>query len=191
MTINVYDFDGTLYDGDSTADFYKLCLKNYPKTWFALPKALFGLFLFAFGIVDKTAFKQQFFSFLAYVPDVDGAVSSFWNKNERKLKIWYLAQKRSSDVIISASPDFLLAPISQKLGVRLVASRIDKRTGAVDGGNCYGDEKVKRFTSEFGKDEIAEFYSDSLSDKPLAEMAKKAYLVRKNTIKSWEVSRNG
>lgn len=27
--VNVYDFDGTIYDGDSTIDFYKFCLKKY------------------------------------------------------------------------------------------------------------------------------------------------------------------
>ena len=28
--MNVYDFDGTIYDGDSTFDFYKYCMKKHP-----------------------------------------------------------------------------------------------------------------------------------------------------------------
>ena len=30
--MNVYDFDKTIYDGDSTAAFIKYCIKRYKKT---------------------------------------------------------------------------------------------------------------------------------------------------------------
>lgn len=29
--MNIYDFDETIYDSDSTKDFYFYCLKKYPK----------------------------------------------------------------------------------------------------------------------------------------------------------------
>ena len=29
--MNVYDFDKTIYDGDSSVDFYKFSLKRHPK----------------------------------------------------------------------------------------------------------------------------------------------------------------
>ena len=29
--MNVYDFDKTIYRGDSTMDFWRYCLKRYPK----------------------------------------------------------------------------------------------------------------------------------------------------------------
>ena len=28
MKVNIYDFDGTIYDGDSTLDFYMFCLSS-------------------------------------------------------------------------------------------------------------------------------------------------------------------
>jgi HAD superfamily phosphoserine phosphatase-like hydrolase len=184
--MNVYDFDDTIYDGDSTLDFFRFCHKNYKKTYRALPRAVFGFGLFKLRIISKRAFKQHFFSFLRYVPDIDVAVSAFWNKNERKIWSWYLEQKQSSDVIISASPEFLLDPICQRLGVKLIASKVDKHTGVFTGENCYGAEKVKRLKSEGEVSEIDAFYSDSLSDKPLVDIAKKAYFVREGQITDWE-----
>ena len=31
--MNIYDFDGTLYAGDSTMDFLKFSLKKHPAKW--------------------------------------------------------------------------------------------------------------------------------------------------------------
>ena len=45
-------------------------------------------------------------------------------------------------MIISASPEFLIAPIANQLGVRYIASKLNPETGTYDGLNCYGDEKV-------------------------------------------------
>ena len=38
--MNVYDFDGTLYDGDSTMDLYRYCLLRRPYIVFCLPGQL-------------------------------------------------------------------------------------------------------------------------------------------------------
>ena len=35
--MNVYDFDGTIYDGDSTLDFWYFCLKKHPQILLYLP----------------------------------------------------------------------------------------------------------------------------------------------------------
>jgi phosphatidylglycerophosphatase C len=127
--MNIYDFDGTIYDGDSTVDFYLYCLKHYFKVWLALPGAILGALLFLFGIIKRTNFKQRFFSFVRHLSCVDDIVAAFWRENERKIKLWYLAQKQDTDIIISASPEFLLQPICDKLGVSLIASRVDRHTG--------------------------------------------------------------
>ena len=38
MKLYLYDFDGTIYDGDSSVDFFKYCLKKNPKIKKMLPK---------------------------------------------------------------------------------------------------------------------------------------------------------
>ena len=101
------------------------------------------------------------------------------------MRAWYQAQRREDDVIVSASPEFLLAPIAAQLGARLIASRVDPFTGQYDGENCHGAEKVRRFQAEFGAAQPDAFYSDSLSDAPMARLATRAYLVRGERVLPW------
>ena len=179
--MNVYDFDQTIYHGDSTRDFYFFCLKNYPKIVKHLPMQGYYAIKFALKIMPKTQFKEKFYSFLKSVPDIDGAVKSFWQTHEKNLKKWYLKQKREDDLIISASPEFLLTPICKKLGIKIIASRVDKFSGKTEGENCWGEEKVRRFNTA-GGGIVEKFYSDSFSDLPMARLAKKAYLVKGDSI---------
>ncbi|MBR6523011.1 MAG: haloacid dehalogenase-like hydrolase [Clostridia bacterium] len=179
--MNVYDFDETIYHGDSTRDFYFFCLKNYPQVAKYLPMQGWYAIWFGLKVMPKTQFKEKFYSFLKTIPDIDGAVEVFWRSHEKNLKEWYIAQKKDDDLIISASPEFLLAPICGKLGIKVIASRVDKKSGKTEGENCWGEEKVKRFNAA-GGGEIDEFYSDSYSDTPLALLAKKAFLVKGDKI---------
>ena len=44
---------------------------------------------------------------------------------------------------------------------------------------------MKRFNEVYPNETIDDFYSDSLSDLPLARMAHKAYLVKNQKVCSW------
>ena len=46
--MNVYDFDKTIYDGDSTIDFYFYCLKKHPKIILCLPIQLYAAVKYTF-----------------------------------------------------------------------------------------------------------------------------------------------
>jgi HAD superfamily phosphoserine phosphatase-like hydrolase len=185
---NVYDFDGTIYDGDSTSDFFLYCLRIYPICVCRVPRILWEFIKYKLRFIDKKKLKESFFSFLNLVPDIDNAVLNFWKKNNKKIKDFYWNGIHEKDVIISASPEFLLYPICRNLGVgHLIASQVNKETGSFEGENCYGEEKVKRLRNELGECIIETFYTDSKSDFPLASTARKAYLVNKNKIQEWDV----
>ena len=62
---------------------------------------------------------------------------------------------------------------------------MDKHTGETEGENCHGEEKVRRLHEAFPEVEIAEFYSDSQSDAPLARIADKAFLVKGQDLLPW------
>lgn len=184
--INAYDFDKTIYRGDSTRDFYRHCLGRHPRL------LIHGLGLIAPGIaflcgrMEKTAFKQRFFGFLRHVPDVEMEVRLFWDRNEKGMRAFYMKQRQGDDLIVSASPEFLLRPLLDRIGVRgLIASRVDAHAGLFDGLNCYGEEKRIRLLKERPDAGIDAFYSDSLSDAPLAALAKKAYLVQGERVLPW------
>lgn len=180
--INGYDFDGTIYDGDSSVDFYLFCLNKNKKVLLQLPIQFIGLILYIFRIIDKTKCKEKIFSFLKRINNVDDYINEFWNKNYKNIKPWYLKQKKDNDVIISASPEFLLKPLEKKLKVKVIASKVDKKSGKFLEKNCHDHEKVNRFYKEVGKKKLNSFYSDSMSDKPMMDIAKEVYLVKKDKI---------
>lgn len=189
--MNVFDFDGTIYSGDSTKDFIFYCFKKYPKTRWKIPKILWYGMWFGLKIVKKKTFKQKLFSIVTKIDDLDKAVNEFWEINEKKIHKWYLEMKQPTDVIISASPEFLLEPICKKLGVEcMMATRVDKKTGLFDGENCHGKEKVDRFYQQYPNGEIDEFYSDRYCDTPLAELAKEAFMVKGETLLPWNFKKN-
>ena len=183
--MNVYDFDETIYDGDSTVDFYKYCLRKKPYIIFRFP--LITAVRFLLDQRKKLLFKERFYRFLRAFDDIDETVERFWDGHEKNIKRWYLQNRRDDDVVISASPEFLLEPVCRRLEISvLLASRVDKRTGLYSGENCWGDEKVRRFYERFENGRIENFYSDSYSDTPLARLAGRAYIVKGETLYAWE-----
>ena len=184
--MNVYDFDGTIYDGDSTLDFYKFCLKRHPSIMVCLPIQIGSAILYKTGIINKLQLKEYFFCFLKILTDVDQDIFCFWNSHEGKIKAWYRNQMNYDDIIISASPDFLLEEICKRISVKyLVATKINRKTGKFNSNNCYGEEKVNRLKSYMPNINIQCFYSDSYSDFPLAKISDKAFLVKGNKIYQW------
>ena len=96
-----------------------------------------------------------------------------------------MAQKRDDDLVISASPEFLLRPVSHALGFALMASPVDQATGRYEGENCHGAEKVRRFREKYGQAHVEGFWSDSRSDSPMAALADEAWLVTKEGVVPW------
>lgn len=181
--MKIYDFDNTIYNGDSTVDFYFFVLKRKISLIILWPILFCNYIKYVFKIITKEQLKESFFSFLIKINNIDTLIDSFWEKNEYKIKRWYLNQKRKDDVIITASPSFLLKPICEKLEInKIIASEVDKKTGKYNGLNCYGEEKVVRFYKEFSNGEIDQFYTDSLSDKPLIDIAREAFIVKGDII---------
>lgn len=185
--MNVYDFDKTIYAGDSSLDFWFFSIKKHPILLLKIPYQVFYFCLYKIGRCDKTLMKEKFFCFSISNKHIEKDIKLFWQKHEHKIYNWYTNQKNSNDIIISASPSFLLNPICQKLGVTLIATEIDLTTGVLKGLNCYGTEKLKRYCELYGTQQIDAFYSDSDSDKALAAKAICAYKVKNGRIQPWIV----
>lgn len=179
MEINLYDFDETIYNGDSSVDFFFYCLKKQPKISKLFFKMLGAAIKYKTKKITKTEMKEVIFSYLQYVPDVDAYLKDFWETHKKNLKSFYLVKDHSKDIIISASPEFLLESICKELQVyMLIASRVDKKTGKFDGLNCHDVEKVRRLNEVISDYTVMESYSDSTSDDPILKLAKKPYYVK-------------
>lgn len=181
--MNIYDFDGTIYDGDSSIDFFRFAMSKNKKILFYVIPICFSYILYLIKIIEKEKFKSFFFKFVNVI-DCDKYVEKFWIENENKIKQFYKDKHNNNDIIVSASPFFLLEPIAKKYKFKLIATNVDKNNGLIIGNNCYGEEKVRRLSSINIK-ECEEFYSDSLSDYPCAKLAKKSYIVKGNRVIPW------
>ena len=176
--MNTYDFDQTIFFPDSSYCFVMYCLRRYPlRLLGSLPGVAWTGLKHAIKRAETKELKEQVFSFLPRLEDVDAVVAAFWEENRNRVSQWYLRQKRADDIIISASPEFLLRPMAEELGVKLIATVMDKRTGKISGANCHDHEKVRRFRAEYPGAHTENFYSDSLTDAPMAEIADRAWLV--------------
>ena len=183
---NVYDFDKTVVYPDSGAAFFGFCLRRHPGLLRYLPLSIAALFRFVVKHRRPAPFKAEYYHYLRGLPDIQEEVRLFWETQfDKLLKPWYLAQLRPDDIIISCSAEFFLRPLCERLGVRLVCTRVNTDTGRLEDFSCYGGEKIRRLREEYGEIEIGEFYSDSLSDAPLAAMARQAFLVKGDEILPW------
>lgn len=186
--MNVYDFDKTIYRSDSTRDFIFWCFRHHPKTTLYIPRiGLASLKYYLFRVGTKTKFKERMYTFLKAC-DTERDVERFWSEKICGIKPFYKKQHRDDDVIISASPEFLLKPLEDKLHISVIASKVDAHTGKYDGENCYHAEKVRRFYEKYPDGKIEEFYSDSYSDAPLAKISEKAYIVKGDELIDWDHS---
>lgn len=157
--------------------------------WLDLPAQAVNGLLFVLKLKPKQAFKQRMFGYLRFI-DADREVAAFWKRNLTRVKPWYRQAHRGDDVVISASPEFLIGPACEALGIHhVLASPVDRRTGAFSGLNCHGPEKVRRFRALWPEAVVENFYSDSHSDDPMAAIAERAWLVKGDRIVEWDQRR--
>ena len=180
--MNAYDFDKTIYPGDSATHFWWYCVRRHPRAVSSALRALGPLSKGLTGRLSRGDVKQALYTCLRYMPDPEKEVKAFWDGHIRRIYPWYLSRRRDDDLIISASPAFLIEEACRRLGVRCLATTMDPATGRIHGENCRGEEKVRRFRTAFGSAAVEEFYSDSLSDRPMMELAERGYLVKNGAV---------
>ena len=180
MKINMYDFDDTIYNGDSRVDFIKYCYKHKYIKFMDILKIIGAFIKYFFGVIDITQFKEVLFSFLNNVSDGYCLVNDFWDEHYKNIKKFYLDKNHNNDIINSASPYFLLKPACVKLGVKdLIASDVNIKNGKFKGKNNSKDVKVKNFNKKYKDCVVEECFSDNpFNDKYILELANKAYVVK-------------
>ena len=185
--MNVYDFDGTIFPKDCSIGFCIWCMNRHPKLWFTFaPKAIRNLIRRKRGKIPEYLMQRELFRYLTLIDDFDKQIEHYWDKNEKKIAAWYLAQKKDDDLIISASPTCIIEPIAKRLGVNYMATEYDREFGVFLNNMMYAKEKA-RYILDHGFPMIENFYSDSLADTPLALCAEKAHLVTKkaSVVTDW------
>ncbi len=187
VKINVYDFDGTLYRGESMLDFYFFCLKRRPILIKFMFVMLFNLIKYKMCIINERQFETLARKYakqaVTICPDANELAKQFWSTHKNRLNKWYEKVKDQDDAVVSASFSFLLQPAMKMLGiVNLVSSEIDVKTGNIT-KLCFAKDKIKCFKKEFPGSIVNYFYTDSMNDKAFMSLAKgNVYMVKKGRI---------
>lgn len=181
-----FDFDGTLTSHDSFRAFiaWRAGAAGYAVGLFQLIPAAIAWTRDRDRGRLKAAMVRQF---LAGAPRtrLEADAQRFASERGRTLlrpdavRAWRRWQSAGAQlIIVSATPDFIIAPIAQSLGADLViGTRIafdaaGQATGGLDGPNCRGPEKVRRLREAFGDDvRLAAAYGDSDGDADMLAIA--------------------
>lgn len=199
----IYDFDGTLYAGDSFIDFFLFLIKCDPLILFIYFFLPFHILLWKTGLYSDKKLKEKFLKPISRFDNekIEGIVNDFWKLHRSKLFSWVGSElkqdkeKADSLFCISASPSFLLEPVALSLGFNhLIASDFSKDQGKRNimiSKNCKGKEKVHRLDAWSKKNKvnlrILKMVSDSMVDLPLFELAEKCYIVKDKKMELLEV----
>ena len=188
MRIDVYDFDGTIYDGDSTFDFVLFCLRRHPGVALSLPALAAAGVCLALGRIGLTQFKSVLFGLMSRRFSLTQEARAFWQEERtlRKLGAWFYDRPRDLPIVIaSASPEFELRYAAEILGVKtLIGTRCNMKTGALLSKNCKGAEKIARIREVIGEYEVRAMYTDDAkADGPLLAIAKEKYIVTHGCVR--------
>ena len=186
--MNVYDFDNTIYDGESVLDLFFFYVRKdpgliryIPKIFYALAKYKAGKLTVEDAIAQYATFVEDYFR---GIRDFRADAVEFWDRHMKNIKPFYAELHREDDVIVTASLEFSMEEICRRLDIRhYVGSTIDEATGKVT-RLCMRSKKIPAFLEAFPDAHIDNFYTDSpKNDAPLIEMADHAFIVKGNKIK--------
>lgn len=182
--MNIYDFDNTIYDGNTNVD---LILYSFIRHPFKVSKSLLLTFPLFIGYkLKKVTFiklKETMLSFLFKIDNLDDYLDCFVDKKMKNIKKWYLDNKKDNDTVMSASYEIWILKFCKKLNIKNVISTKTDKNGKIIGKNCKGEEKVRRFKEMFNDIKVDNAYSDSIKeDKPMFDIANNAYIVKNNQL---------
>ena len=185
--MNVYDFDNTIYDGESCFDLFRFYARKDPKLLLLLPQVLGAFGKYKQGKVTAEAFLQAYAPLveqkLREIEDIEGDMRVFWDAHMHKIKPLYAAMQREDDWIITAAPDFSMREVCARLGVRhYLASTMETETCRITHFNLR-QNKIQAFLQACPDGRIDRFFTDSpRNDAPLIKMAQSAFVVRGHRI---------
>ena len=181
-----FDFDGTLTVRDSFTAFLKWRVSPARHALGMVrlfPAAVAYVFDRNRGKIKAAAVRE----FLRGVSaqDLERQARAFAQSEAPKLfrpdalAVWRRWRAKGAKlVIVTASPDIIVAPFARGLGADLlIGSRLaldlnDKVVGALLGPNCRGQEKVVRLREQFGDDmSLAAAYGDTSGDREMLAIA--------------------
>ena len=185
--MKAFDFDNTLYHGESSVDFVVFMIRRNRKIIRWLPAIFVNLFKYNLCLVSRDKMEATINSFLRSCftnkAELLRETEIFWRRNRKKLDRKMISRIKKDDVIITAGPSFLLEVIKDELGTdNMICSEIDLDRKCVSYLN-FSDNKVRRFRELFGDRKIDCFFTDSYNDKAVMDISGKVFLAEKGRLR--------
>ena len=185
--MNVYDFDNTIYDGESGLHMFWEYFKRRPALVRHLPVIARSMVHYKANRVELDDVLERVGKIIvSCIDEAAGDLAEdakfFWDKYERRIRPFYYKLHRPDDLIISAGPEQSLREICGRLGVaRYIGTVINEETRQLE-FVCFRENKVKAFHDRYPGQAIENLYTDSMNDKPLMDIAQHVFLVNKGKI---------
>lgn len=184
--MNVFDFDNTIYDGESFVDLFLMVLKKDPSLLKNVPDMVSGIVKYKAGTLRLESaldrYAKVFEDYVVTVPDIHSLVNEFWDTHMHKIKPFYDQVRSEDDVVISASPHIVIAEVCRRIGINnYVGTDFDLETGKL-GRVCFRENKIDAFNEAYPGAHIDSLYTDSMNDKPLMDISDKVYFVKGQKI---------
>ena len=179
--MNVFDFDNTLYDGESSVDFALFLIRENRAVIRHLPSIFWNLFLYQRCWATREQLAAAMDRFLKTAirdsNDFQRLIAAFWKQNACKLNLALVNRIQPEDVILTAGPQILIEGVSDRLRTRrIIGSEIDLARKCLTWFN-FGSRKVARFKMLCGGETAERFFTDSYNDRAMMTLAKRVYLV--------------
>jgi phosphatidylglycerophosphatase C len=185
--IAVFDFDGTLFQGDATKDFCWFYYRKMPlKSYYFLVQVAYW-FINQLGLISTTKFKSKFIAFLNNndAKQIEDLLTLFWEQKQAFVRehllneITELKKNGVHIVVVSASPELFIKDFCLTLGIDAVIGTqlMVKNNKYSLLKNCRGKEKLVRLKQAIPGFEIVSAYSDNEDDTALLKLAKNGYWV--------------
>ena len=169
--MKAFDFDNTLYRGESSLDFSLYMIRTHKKILLYLPVIMANAISYKLCLVDKDKLGAEISKYMKLIirdkHEIRHLVKTFWQTHAGRLDANMLRRVGPNDLIITAGPDFLLDGLD-----RIEILHFN-----------FKDNKVSRFRELYGDAKIDAFYTDSYNDRALMEISEKVFLVKKGKIK--------
>ena len=181
--MNIYDFDNTIYKGDTNIDLILYSFVRHPfSVSISLIKTIFIYIKYKRKLVSFEKVKEVMLSFLFKIKDLDKYLDKFVDSHLKNIKSWYIKNHKDDDIVISASYELWVKKFCNKINIKNVIGTVTDNKGNIIGKNCKNKEKINRLNKEFPGIKINNAYSDSLDDISMFEVSTKAYLVKGNEL---------
>ncbi len=185
--MRVFDFDNTIYDGESIMDIFLYFLKKDTKSIIKFaPKFIKDFIRYKFDKITvqeaMESYGKAFKEYCLKYDNINAEFEMFWDLNQHKVKQIYFDLQDKDDIVVSGCPYCLLKIICDRIGIKhYIGSDIDPVKGEIN-SICYKEHKLEVFRSVYGDAVIDDFYTDSMADKPMMDISKNVFMVDGNKI---------